>query len=66
VTGILAMVWPDLRAPDPAPELLAAYQPMLDALDDFAPRVEVVDVGVALVDVGCIHAVGSGRTMGQQ
>ena len=40
--------------------------PELDALDELDPWVEAVDVGVALVDVGCLHAVGSGRTIGQQ
>jgi nucleotidyltransferase/DNA polymerase involved in DNA repair len=47
---ILALVWPDLRGPDAAAHL-AAWEPMLDALDDLSPRIEPVDVGVALVDV---------------
>jgi hypothetical protein len=45
---LLALVWPELR------EAGADAQPferMLDALDDLSPRVEAVDVGVALVDV---------------
>ena len=48
MTRLLALVWPALRAPDAE----AAFFPrMLDALDDLSPRVEAVDVGVALVDV---------------
>jgi nucleotidyltransferase/DNA polymerase involved in DNA repair len=45
---LLALVWPDLRVPgaDPSP-----WERMLDALDDLSPRVEAVDLGVALVDV---------------
>jgi hypothetical protein len=42
------MVWPDLRAPDAD---TSPFERMLDALDDLSPRVEAVDVGVALVDV---------------
>jgi hypothetical protein len=58
VTRLLAMVWHELRVPEPAPEHLAAFGPMLDRLDDLSPRVEAVDVGVALVDVtglGALH-----------
>ena len=45
---LLALVWPELRAPevDARP-----FERMLDALDDLSPRVEAVDLGVALVDV---------------
>lgn len=55
MTRLLAMVWPELRAPgaDPTP-----FEPMLDRLDDLSPRVEAVDVGVALVDItglGALH-----------
>ena len=48
MTRLLALVWPELRAPqaDPRP-----FERMLDALDDLSPRVEAVDVGVALVDI---------------
>jgi hypothetical protein len=47
MTRLLALVWPELRAtPEGAP-----FERMLDALDDLSPRVEAVDVGVALVDV---------------
>jgi hypothetical protein len=48
MTRILALVWPELRVPsaDPGP-----WEPMLDALDDLSPRVEAVDLGVALVDI---------------
>jgi nucleotidyltransferase/DNA polymerase involved in DNA repair len=45
---VLALVWPDLRAPDAD---AAVFPRILDALDDLSPRVEAVDVGVALVDV---------------
>jgi hypothetical protein len=48
VTRLLAMVWPDLRSPDADP---GPFGPMLDRLDDLSPRVEAVDVGVALVDI---------------
>ena len=48
MTRLLALVWPELRMPeaDPSP-----FERMLDALDDLSPRVEAVDIGVALVDV---------------
>jgi hypothetical protein len=55
---LLAMVWPELRAPELEPERVAAFEPMLDRLDDLSPRVEAVDQGVALVDVtglGALH-----------
>ncbi len=48
MTRLLALVWPELRA------VVADVRPferMLDALDDLSPRVEAVDLGVALVDV---------------
>lgn len=54
---LLAMVWPALRAPEPDPAQLAAFEPMLDRLDDLSPRVEAVDVGVALVDVTGLGAL---------
>ena len=48
MTRLMALVWPELRAPeaDPTP-----FEPMLDRLDDLSPRIEAVDVGVALVDI---------------
>jgi hypothetical protein len=48
MTRILALAWPELRVPeaDPAP-----FERMLDALDDLSPRIEAVDVGVALVEI---------------
>ena len=58
MTRLLALVWPDLRAPDADATLFAR---MLDALDDLSPRVEAVDVGVALVDV-----TGLGPTWGTE
>ena len=48
MSRILALVWPELRVPDAD---IAPLDRMLDALDDLSPRVEAVDVGVALVDV---------------
>jgi hypothetical protein len=48
MTRVLALAWPELRAPDADPR---PFEPMLDALDDLSPRVEAVDLGVALVDV---------------
>jgi hypothetical protein len=48
VTRLLALVWPELRAPEAD---ASPFTRMLDALDDLSPRVEAVDAGVALVDV---------------
>ena len=58
---ILALVWPDLRAPEAD---TTPFEAILDALDDLSPRVEAVDVGVALVDVTGLGAlVGPERTV---
>jgi nucleotidyltransferase/DNA polymerase involved in DNA repair len=54
---LLAMVWPALRATEPLPTELAAFEPMLDRLDDLSPRVEAVDAGVALVDITGLGAL---------
>jgi hypothetical protein len=48
MTRLLAMVWPELRMPEADTR---PFERMLDALDDLSPRVEAVDIGVALVDV---------------
>ena len=48
MTRLLALVWPELRIPDADPR---PFDRMLDALDDLSPRVEAVDLGVALVDI---------------
>jgi hypothetical protein len=48
VTRLLALVWPELRMPEADTR---PFEAMLDALDDLSPRVEAVDVGVALTDV---------------
>jgi hypothetical protein len=48
MTRILAMVWPELRVPEAG---TSPFERMLDALDDLSPRVEAVDVGVALIDI---------------
>ncbi len=45
---LLALAWPDLRVPDADPR---PWERMLDVLDDLSPRVEAVDLGVALVDI---------------
>ena len=45
---LLALVWPELREADADAH---PFERMLDALDDLSPRVEAVDVGVAIVDV---------------
>jgi nucleotidyltransferase/DNA polymerase involved in DNA repair len=45
---LLAMLWPELRLADAGTR---PFEPMLDALDDLSPRIEAVDVGVALLDV---------------
>ncbi|MGZ8511836.1 MAG: DNA polymerase Y family protein [Candidatus Limnocylindria bacterium] len=58
MTRLLALVWPDLRAPDAD---ATPFPRMLDALDDLSPRVEAVGVGVALVDV-----TGLGPTWGTE
>lgn len=62
MSRLLALVWPELRAPSgaaaPASSPASVFEPMLDALDDLSPRVEAVDQGVALVDVtglGAFH-----------
>ncbi|HEU5326087.1 MAG TPA: hypothetical protein VFV59_09425 [Candidatus Limnocylindria bacterium] len=47
---LLALVWPELRDPDAEVDA-RPWDRMLDALDDLSPRVEAVDLGVALVDI---------------
>ncbi|MEA2652135.1 MAG: protein ImuB [Chloroflexota bacterium] len=58
MTRLLAMVWPELRMPEAD---ASPFERMLDALDDLSPRVEAVDIGVALVDV-----TGLGPTWGPE
>ena len=58
MTRILALAWPELRA---AEADASPWNPMLDALDDLSPRIEAVDLGVALVDV-----TGLGRMWGSE
>jgi DNA polymerase-4 len=48
MTRLLALVWPELRQPEADTQ---PFDRMLDALDDLSPRVEAVDIGVALVDI---------------
>ena len=45
---LLALVWPELRVPEADSR---PFERMLDALDDLSPRVEAVDLGVALVEL---------------
>jgi len=45
---LMALAWPELRLPDADSR---PWERMLDALDDLSPRVEAVDLGVALVDI---------------
>ena len=54
MTRLLALVWPELRMPEAD---TSPFVRMLDALDDLSPRVEAVDVGVALVDVTGLGAM---------
>ena len=58
MTRLLALAWPELRVPEADAR---PFEGMLDALDDLSPRVEAVDVGVALVDV-----TGLGPTWGTE
>ena len=51
---LLALVWPALRTPDAD---ASPFERMLDALDDLSPRVEAVDIGVALVDITGLTAL---------
>jgi DNA polymerase IV len=51
---LLALVWPELREADAD---ASTFDRMLDALDDLSPRVEAVDVGVALVDITGLTAL---------
>ncbi len=54
MTRLLALVWPELREADADEQ---PFERMLDALDDLSPRVEAVDVGVALVDITGLEAL---------
>jgi nucleotidyltransferase/DNA polymerase involved in DNA repair len=60
MTRLLALVWPALRAPDAETET-AAFDAMLDRLDDLSPRIEAVDRGVALLDI-----TGLGPLLGEE
>jgi len=51
---LLALVWPELREADAD---VRPFERMLDALDDLSPRVEAVDIGVALVDITGLEAM---------
>ena len=51
---LLALVWSELREADAD---ASPFERMLDALDDLSPRVEAIDVGVALVDVTGLTAL---------
>jgi protein ImuB len=59
---VLALVWPTLRNGSAEPETATGWEALLDRLDDLSPRVEAVDVGVALVDVTGLEPIhGSER-----
>jgi protein ImuB len=47
---ILALVWPTLRIGETETDL-TWWEALLDRLDDLSPRVEALEVGMALVDV---------------
>ena len=51
---LLALIWPDLRAPDGEP---ATFEAMLDRLDDLSPRIEAVGRGVALLEITGLGAL---------
>jgi DNA polymerase IV len=57
MTRLLALVWPELREADADS---SPFERMLDALDDLSPRVEAVDVGVAMIDVTGLEPIVSG------
>jgi len=48
---VLALVWPTLRSEMAAPDAATRFEALLDRLDDLSPRIEAVEVGVALIDV---------------
>jgi len=48
---VMALVWPTLRGEAAPPKAAARFEAMLDRLDDLSPRIEAVEVGVALADV---------------
>ena len=48
---VLTLVWPTLRGEAPGSVTAVQWEALLDRLDDLSPRIEAVDVGVALVDV---------------
>lgn len=58
MTRLLALAWPELRMPgaDGAP-----WERILDVLDDLSPRVEAVDLGVALVDISGLEPMWGGE-----
>ena len=58
MTRLLALVWPALRGPEAE---TAAFDAMLDRLDDLSPRIEAVDRGVALLDI-----TGLGPLLGEE
>ena len=48
---VLALVWPSLRGEAAAPDAATRFEVLLDRLDDLSPRIEALEVGVALIDV---------------
>jgi nucleotidyltransferase/DNA polymerase involved in DNA repair len=48
---VLMLVWPTLREATGGLQVATAWEALLDRLDDFSPRVEALETGVALLDV---------------
>jgi hypothetical protein len=48
---VLMLVWPMLREMSGGPEATTHWEVLLDRLDDLSPRIEVLEEGVALIDV---------------
>ena len=55
MTRLLALVWPELRAPDAADP--THFTTILDRLDDLSPRIQAVEQGVALLDITGLEAL---------
>ena len=59
---LLMLVWPGIRAEAGGAETTVQWEALLDRLDDLSPRIEAVDVGVALIDVTGLEPIhGSER-----
>ena len=59
---VLMLVWPVIRTERDGQEVASQWEALLDRLDDLSPRIEAVDMGVALVDVTGLEPIhGSER-----